>query len=192
MSEKFLETIKIKDGSAHHLAYHQKRVDAAIGRGVLDLAAIIEPPKDQLYRCRIVYDAKDYEVQYLPYQKRQIKTLKLVFDDTLEYEKKYANREAIDHLFVQREGCDDILIVQEGYITDTSIANVAFYDGDHWLTPNKPLLRGTTRQRLLDEGKIIAKDIHYKEIKNFQKIALMNAMIDFAIIAQDNIEEVIC
>jgi len=139
-----------------------------------------------------MYDIKEIKIEYLPYTKREVKTLKLVVNDTIEYSKKYANRDEINQLVNQKENCDDILIVQNGLVLDTSIANIAFFDGREWFTPKTPLLKGTCRARLLDEDKIIEKDISVQEIKSFKTIALMNAMIDFDIIAVDNIEEIIC
>jgi len=193
VSRVFLETIKILDGVALHLEYHQERLNKALDTtNNYNLYDLIEPPRDGLYRCRIVYDTKELKIEYLPYTKREIKTLKLVVNDTIEYANKYANRDEINQLVNLKENCDDILIAQNGLVLDTSIANIAFFDGREWFTPKTPLLKGTCRARLLDEGKIIEKDISVQEIKSFKKIALMNAMIDFDIIAVDNIEEIIC
>ena len=192
MNKKYLETIKIDDLKICNLSYHQKRVDNTIGNAKLDLKKIINPPAEGLLRCRIVYNLQEYKVEYIPYIKRNVRVLKAVFSDTIEYDKKYEDRTALDLLFEQRDMCDDILIVKNGYVTDTSIANIAFYDGEKWLTPEKPLLVGTTRARLLEEKKIFPADIKYEEIYKFKKLALMNAMIDFDIIAQENIGDVIC
>lgn len=192
MNKKYLETIKILDQQVYNLQYHQKRVDRTIGEGVLDLASIIEPEQMGLLRCRIVYDQKHYTIEYLPYTKRKIENLKLVFCDDIEYSKKYEDREKLNELYSQRQECDEILIVKEGLLTDTSIANIALFDGKVWKTPKQPLLEGTMRAKLLDEEKIFAADIHYTDIPKFQKLALMNAMIDFDIITKDNIEDVIC
>lgn len=193
MSRKFLETIKILDGVPFYLEYHQERLNKALNtKKSYSLYDLIEPPRNGLYRCRIMYDIKEIKIEYLPYTKREVKTLKLVVNDTIEYSKKYANRDEINQLVNQKENCDDILIVQNGLVLDTSIANIAFFDGREWFTPKTPLLKGTCRARLLDEDKIIEKDISVQEIKSFKTIALMNAMIDFDIIAVDNIEEIIC
>ena len=57
------------------------------------------------------------------------------------------------------------LIVKDGYLTDTSIANIALYDGYTWFTPAHPLLRGTKRAELLNKQLIVEKDIaqvHFK------------------------------
>ncbi|MBD3797116.1 MAG: aminotransferase class IV [Campylobacterales bacterium] len=192
MNKKYLETIKIDDLKICNLSYHQKRVDNTIGAEKLDLQEIVKPPVEGLLRCRIVYSLQECKVEYIPYIKRNVQVLKAVFSNTIEYDKKYEDRTALDLLFAQREECDDILIIKNGYVTDTSIANIAFYDGEKWLTPTKPLLAGTTRARLLDEKKILSADIKYEELYKFKKLALMNAMIDFDIIAQENIGDVIC
>ena len=69
---------------------------------------------------------------------------------------------------------------------------MAFYSSGLWYTPLKPLLRGTTRQKLVDEGKIIEKEIRVEDLKNYSKVALMNAMIDFDIITTYDLKDIIC
>ena len=82
---------------------------------------------------------------------------------------------------------DEIIIEKDGYLTDTTIANIAFYDGTKWLTPLNPLLKGTTMTRLLDEGLLHPKKIKKEELTNYTYVALMNAMIGFKIIKNVNI-----
>ena len=106
-----------------------------------------------------------------------------MYDDTIEYAKKSTDRERIDTLFELREECDDILIVKNGHITDTSIANIALYKEGLWYTPTSPLLRGTTRQRLLESGFLHTTDIKVQDLHKYSKIALLNAMVDFDIIS---------
>jgi 4-amino-4-deoxychorismate lyase len=192
VSEKYLETIKALDGILYHLEYHQWRLDSVLQTKKRHELKLLSPPKKGLYRCRVVYTQSDIEVEYIKYSKRQVKKLKLIYDDTIEYEKKYEDREKLNQLFLDKGEADDILIIKNSLVSDTSIANVAFYDGNTWVTPSSALLEGTTRKRLLESGKIVLKEIKAEEIKGFQKIALMNAMIDFDIIAQDNLEDIIC
>ncbi len=190
---RYLETIKIFRTQVYNLEYHQKRVNKTIGEGKLELVSIISSFPEELTRCRIVYDDNgNYNIEYIPYKKRKVKRLKLLFDDSLRYEKKYEERTCLNVLFEQRDGCDDILIVQNGLITDTSIANIALFDGEHWFTPEKPLLEGTMRAKLIDQQKLFTRDIHYEELGRYKKLALLNAMIDFDIIMQDKIEDIIC
>ena len=183
VSKKLLESIRCENGEALHLSYHQARMNRAFEHFNMmpnyPLKDLITPPDKAVYRCRVIYDADTLEIEYLPYTKRHIKTLKLINADTLEYAYKYENRDPINQLFEQRGEADDILIVKNGYISDTSIANIAFYNGTQWLTPEKPLLKGTTRERLLQEKKIISTPIHVNDMDSFSGFALFNAMIGF-------------
>lgn len=193
MSKKYLETIRILDGVAQHLEYHQERLDKALeAKNIHTLSELIKAPTLELLRCRIVYDRKSISIEYLPYVKRDIRSLKLLHNDAISYDKKYENREELLALFALKEQCDDILIVKNTLITDTSIANIALFDGVRWYTPRTPLLKGTTRARLLSEGKITEADIAVEELSSFKKIALMNAMINFDIIAEENIGAILC
>jgi len=197
MKIEFLETIKICDGKIYNIEYHQKRYESVLQSYAIEhcenLQRLINAPKKGLYRCRVVYDLKNnIRCSYHPYVKRTIESLKLVVAEELEYSKKYANRDALDRLFKKRGVCDDILIVQNGLVCDTTIANVAFFDRQRWVTPKKPLLAGTTRQRLLESGFLQTADIAVEDLKKFTKMAVMNAMVDFDIIADKKIEEIMC
>ncbi len=193
MNRKFLETIKVENGKIFNLSYHQLRVDCALTKGNLYLDKILDIPKEQgLFRCRVIYDEDGYEVEYYPYSKRKIERLKLVYDDKVVYDKKYFNRDDLERLFSQKDLADDVLIVKNGLISDTTIANCAFLYNGEWLTPKEPLLFGTTRSRLLYEGKIKEVEIGVDDILKFDAMALMNAMIDFDIIRHKKIEDIIC
>lgn len=196
MNRTYLETIKALDGKLFNLSYHQKRYESVLkSLGINDfknLKEYLNPPTSGLYRCRLVYDEKNISVTYHKYKKREIKSLKLVYDDKINYSKKSTNRDELNNLFEKREECDEVLIVKNTLITDTTIANVAFYKDGLWYTPKEPLLEGTTRARLLDEGKIIEKDIRVHDLKNYSKLALMNAMLDFDIITKYNLKDLAC
>ena len=192
VNKKLLETIKAHNGVLFHLPFHQLRLESAIGENLIELSEILNPPKSGLYRCRVVYDAEGYEVSYHPYSKRSVTKLKLIEDNSIDYAKKYVDRSALNALFEKKEDADDVLIVKNGLVTDTTIANVAFFYKNSWITPKQALLNGTTRMRLRLEGKIFEEEIYAKDIKKFDAMALMNAMIDFDIIRNKKIEEIIC
>jgi len=196
VNKKYLETIKIIDGVAQNLEYHQWRLEHVLETlqelQHYSLSKLLTPPQKGLYRCRFVYDGNSYTQEYFEYTKRQVGSLKLVYDNTIEYSQKYEDRDSLNTLFEQKEGCDDILIVKDGLIRDTSIANVAFFDGKEWKTPEKPLLHGTCRQRMLESGIISPAIIGVDDMRHFKKVALMNAMIDFDIITKEKIEDIIC
>lgn len=177
----YFETIKCEDFEIFNLEYHNKRVANTIGLNI-NLQEYIYPPSEELLRCKITYN--DYEVlnvEYFPYIKREIKTFKLIFDDEISYNKKYLNRENLDNLFLKKDSCDEIIIIKNKIVTDTSIANIAIFYDNVWLTSKNSLLNGTTKNRLIEEKLLIEKDITPKMLKNASKIALMNAMIGFDI-----------
>jgi len=170
-------------GVAQHLSYHQQRLDATLKKFNIStsyiLSELIDPPENTLYRCRFLYDESQYRIEYHPYVPKKITSLRLIYTTAIEYSSKYSNRSSLDKLFDARNGCDDILIVKNGYLTDTTIANIALFIDNQWLTPEAPLLEGTTRSRLLDEGKIIPARLSVSDALKAPKIALMNAMTGF-------------
>jgi len=176
---QYFETIKCEDYEVYNLSYHNKRVSNTISMN-LNLQEYIYAPSNKLLRCKLIYDDSGIlEVNYFPYKKREIKSFKLVFDDNIEYSKKYLDRSSLDKLSEKKGECDEIIIIKNGFVSDTSIANIAIFDGDIWITPKKPLLNGSTRDRMLNEQLMIEKDITVEMLQNSKKLALMNAMIDF-------------
>lgn len=177
------ETIRCKDGVVAHLPYHQKRLTASLqclgSKTHFDLEKLIVPPSKELYRCRFLYDAADYRIEFHPYTPRPIASLRLVLDDTIHYPLKYTHRDHLNALFERRESCNDVLIVKEGLLRDTTIANIALFIDGQWLTPQTPLLQGTTRARMLDEGVLLPAILTPDDIPKAQKIAIMNAMVGF-------------
>ncbi|MBA1420825.1 MAG: aminotransferase class IV [Epsilonproteobacteria bacterium] len=181
-----LETIKIEDGVIHNLPYHQERCtqsrQALYGvTDILELKTHINPPPKGLYRCRILYEKNIHTIEYIPYVPKIISSLKIITSE-VEYAYKYANRNALNSLLTMEKEYDDVLIEKNGYLTDTSIANIAFYDGRQWVTPQDPLLKGTMRQKLIDEGFLQTKQIKIADIVAYTQVALMNAMLGFKIL----------
>ena len=178
---RYFETIRCDDYEVFNLEYHNKRLANTIGLNI-NLQEYVYPASPDLLRCKVIYNKDEIlDVQYFAYKKREINSFKLVFDDEINYSKKYLNRETLDKLYEKRDGCDEVIIVKNGIVTDTSIANIAIFYDNTWITSKKCLLKGTTRNRLINEKFLIEKDISVKMLKKATKIVLMNAMIDFDI-----------
>lgn len=180
------ETIKIVGNSLLNIDYHNARVNES--RNSLlglqekwDLQKLITLPSllpDIVYKCRFVYDVDVTVVEFHPYSMRRLQTLKLVECPTIQYGFKYLDRKALYEVKQQNKQFDDVVIVKNGMITDCSFANVVFFDGTKWITPCTPLLKGTKRQKYIDEQVIFEREVGVKDLKFFNKIRIINAMID--------------
>lgn len=133
----------------------------------------------ETYKCRVTYGPTIQKIEFEVYHVRPVQSLILLDYGDLDYRFKYANRQPINDLFAQRGNADDVLMVRNGLLTDTSYANIALFDGNRWLTPAQPLLEGTQRTRLLSEGILTPANISPADLATFQSIKLVNAMLDW-------------
>ena len=130
------------------------------------------------YKCRVVYDREIRLVEFLSYRLRPVNSLKIVENNEISYDYKFTDRKVIEELLSVKGDCDDILIVRNGKVTDTSYANVVFRDSDgKWVTPVTFLLPGTMRASLLAAGIISEREITIDRISDYSEIRLINAMI---------------
>jgi len=183
--KKLFETIKIVNGEPKFLEFHNQRLNTArqLLFGIhekIDLKQVLKnTPAQGVFRCKIIYSDDIESIEYIPYYKRYFKTFKIIENNEISYEFKYFDRNSIDMLLKSRGQADDILIIKQGFVTDTSIANVAFWQGKKWITPDTPLLKGTARARFLKSGKISESPIKSSDLKFFSKMAIMNALLGF-------------
>lgn len=151
--------------------------------------SFLTPPSKDTYRCKVIYADDILSIKFESYEKKTIRTLRPI-ESNISYPYKFVDRSDIEELFGLRGKADEIVIVKNGLITDTSIANIALLDkSGRWLTPKTPLLCGTMRQKLLNDRFLIEDDIELKNLANFESIAIMNALRGFEPLGR--IEEVI-
>lgn len=129
------------------------------------------------FKCRLVYKEKIESIEFLPYGLRKIKTLKVVTADHIEYAYKFLDRTPFMDLFLQHNEYDELVLVKNGLITDSSFSNLAFFDGSHWFTPATPLLMGTRREALLNQEMILETDIRPENLGDYQIVSFINAML---------------
>lgn len=179
-----LETIKCKDGKLVNLEFHQSRFESAQKEhfGVspkINLYKEINIPESLrkgLFRCRVSYSTQIDKIEFLQHNYREIRSLKIVEDKEIDYHLKYADRKRLQELFDKRGNCDDIIIVKNGFISDSFAANIVLFDGKNWVTPDTPLLSGTQRAKLLKEKKITEQRIRLEDLWNYKKTGLINAL----------------
>lgn len=182
----FVETIRITNGEIGNITLHQERLERTLDHFAPELAApqiadlLTDRPHEGLLKARVLYDTSGQTaVEYHPYALHPIGSLRMVTDNDIDYAFKYTDRSQLNALRELRDGCDDVLIVRRGVITDASYTNVAFSDGQTWFTPRTPLLAGTMRRYLIERGTLLEADIRPDDLPYYSQVALFNAMIDF-------------
>ena len=99
-------------------------------------------------------------------------------DDPFLYHKT-TRRDVYDAARASVSDCDDVLLWNEdGFITETTIANVAVDLGGRLCTPPEDcgLLPGTLRRTLLDAGELELRRIRVDELSVGDEIALFNSV----------------
>ena len=134
------------------------------------------------YRLTLEYSLAGLSaIRLIPYGKRTIRALcPILLSDDFEYSYKYADRSFFER--VKAELADDeepLFVRSDGSITDTSFTNVLIETEAGYLTPTRPLLRGTQREGLLQAGLIAeADDLSLSTLRSKAKaILLINALL---------------
>ncbi len=184
---RFLESIACDSGAIPLLEFHQQRVNRTFacfypGVAPLNLEEILSKiPLSGKFKCRVLYDHTGATVEYKKYQPKEIQSIEIV-ESNLDYSFKFADRSELNSL-VERSGADEIIIVKNGLVTDSSYSNLAFFDGSKWWTPKSPLLKGVRRESLLQVGALSEMDVSIEHLSSFEKVSLINAMLDLGELA---------
>lgn len=181
---QYIETILSEHGVIQNLRFHQARLDKTLaglaGSTGIDLETVLNKitiAKAAKNKIRLLYDAKGVlEITQQEYRQKEINSVRLVDIGEKEYTYKHADRSWIYQL-VEEAGTDEIIMVKNGCITDSSIANLAFYNGRNWYTPATPLLEGTRRASLLELQRIQPISIPVSSLQKFSHFKCFNAMI---------------
>lgn len=143
---RYIETMRVVDGHVCNLVYHERRMNRtcreALGMaGCVRIADVLKSVSLPMgcSKLRFVYDKEGiHDLTCMPYAPRQINSLRLVYDNGISYSYKCADRSALDRLKKRQGDCDEILIIRDNHLTDTSIPT------SHSATVNNglhPLLR---------------------------------------------------
>ncbi|MDR2237459.1 MAG: aminotransferase class IV [Chryseobacterium sp.] len=183
---QFIESIKVEDQEIFLLDFHQKRVNQTFfhfgKESSIDLQKIfknLQHDEDGLFKLRISYDLdKRVRTQMIPYAIPEIHGFQLVENNSFDYSFKFEDRKELDRMKMKSKA-EEIIIVRNNHITDTSFSNILFLKGKDWFTPSSYLLNGVQRQNLLKQKKIKETEITLQNIKQFSHFQLINAMNDF-------------
>lgn len=175
------ETILIEHGVAQNLPFHQQRVEKAFAEFFPEATAfnlnthlnIPEKYRQGIIRCRIDYNRNDVQIIYSRYQRANIQEFEFIERSGLDYRFKYSNRDIFADLTPNQ------IIVNDGFISDTPIANLLFYRQGRWFSPAHYLLQGTQLSALLAAGKVTIAPIRPSELTQYEKMMWINAMNPF-------------
>lgn len=184
---RLIESIKVYNKSLYNIEYHNARMNNSRAelfnaKDQIDLSQIILLPDDlsnELYKCRIIYSEEIISVEFQRYKKKKVDYLQIVHDDEITYSHKFENRTIFEN-HLTKSKADEILIIKNGFVTDTSFSNVVFFDGTKYFTPSSPLLKGTKRAKLIADGIIQEEDIKLNDIQKFKFVYLINAFLDLS------------
>lgn len=186
-SDKFLESIRIKDGVVFNLPYHLKRMNDTcrerFGEDAPNLSFNIpEDMRQGEVKCRVLYSNKIESIEFIPYTLPSISTFSFVdiSELNIDYHLKYACRDEINALKDGLNKSQDIIMVRDGYVTDSSFANLVFTDGKRYFTPEHALLSGTMRASLIDNKFLKVIPIKATDVSTlFTHFTIINAMLPF-------------
>lgn len=179
-----IETIRIEDRKLQNTAFHNERFNRSrkellgINQESLleELVILPENLPSGTIKCRLVYSRIIESITFSPYIFKKLRKFQIIEDNSIDYSYKYCDRQHLENL-TSNIAADDILIIKNGFITDTSYANIVFRDGTKWITPAEPLLCGTMRAKLLQEGKIQCEILRKSDLRLFKSAKIINAMI---------------
>ncbi|MFL2600103.1 MAG: aminotransferase class IV [Flavobacteriaceae bacterium] len=193
------ESIRIENGKIFLTEFHQKRINKTFDKlykkenpwELKQIFSKINVPQNGLYKMKFNYSEKKYKIEFKKYLLKKIAKIKCYEINDFTYSFKFSDRRKIEYFYTKKLDCQDILMIKNGYLTDTSYCNIILFDGFSWFTPEKPLLEGVQREKLLESKMISKTKIKLNEINDFKQFRLINAMIKFEDYLPRNISNII-
>ncbi|OGU56343.1 MAG: hypothetical protein A2X64_02035 [Ignavibacteria bacterium GWF2_33_9] len=188
------ETILLQNSKLHNPEFHLERISSSRKKlwnkkDTADIQKIFSEfdPKlvenyqsEKKYKFKLSYDEKNAEYSVQLYKTRKINRLIALNADEIEYSLKYTNRLFFENLLFNNDISinTELIIIQKGFATDATYANLVFELDGEFFTPTNYILPGTKRAKYLKEKVITEREIRAGEINNFEKIHLINAMLN--------------
>lgn len=179
------ETISVIDGQVQNLSYHQQRFKQAVNEFFgcepdFCLAEILIVPAEfqkGKVRCRINYNATQFEVKFYPYQPKQITQFRCIEVENWDYHLKFCDRKQFDLLNILQN--EEVVIINNGKVSDCSIGNLLFLKEGIWYSPQDYLLKGTQLTALLEQNKVVLTQIRKEDLKAYESVMMINALNPF-------------
>ena len=191
---ELLETMRLQHGAIYLLEYHLRRLQqsAEFFGFAFNLAVIQENiaftcTEHQVgtFRTRLLLDRLGgIDIQIFPIFEKTCESQSMVLSRLkvnsvdINLQHKTTRRRLYDSAAAESESHEVILTNEQGYLTESSIANLVFEVGGQYYTPpvSDGLLPGTLRRLLLDEGKILERSLHIGDIDQVESWHLISAL----------------
>src|SRR5659263_42830 len=101
---RLVETIRSEDGRLINLEFHNERMMRTLFelfglKKDIDLAGIVSVPDSAIrgvFKCRVEYDKEIRKTEFIRYNMKSVRSLKVVEDNTIEYNYKFTDRRSIE------------------------------------------------------------------------------------------------
>lgn len=202
LETRYIETLALRGQALHALELHLARVRRTLsrhstphGRDSHPLLEALEPQRIleqaqqklgekyhplQSYKLSYTYDAVQLISCHIsPYQPKLWTSLILLnLPEGFDYSYKYADRRFFDQAHQGLpETCLPLFLLPDGQLSDSSYTNIVLDLEGELLTPERPLLEGTERQRLIHSGQIRPAPLGTSELLAARKLYLINALM---------------
>lgn len=188
------ETMRTEDGRIAELGRHMRRaISSAKELGIPfpeedilrdEILARVSNESFAIGRLRICFSSKGLDFSYLPYVEETnpavltfhsiTSTLVGAQHKTYPYDEHF---EVLDEAILY--GFDDAIIFNSrNEVTETAIANIAFYIEDRWVTPplSAGLLPGTMRAIAIERCDVAVATVHISDIPKCGAALLLNSL----------------
>ncbi len=178
------ETILVKDGRLCSPELHFERMQNTCmslwgefkHKDIFSTLKIPDQMQQGIIKLNIYYNKYISEIAFSNYIKKEIKSIENIeIQDSIDYKYKYTNRKNFEKILSESEA-DEVILIRNGFVTDTTKANIVFEKNGKMFTPDTYLLNGSMRQFLLKTKRIIEKPIREEEISDYEKMYFINAM----------------
>ena len=190
---RFFESIAIINGQVRNLEYHQDRVNRTFAKfyKASNLLVLKDVINDSiLNKCKVLYNNFKHNLYFEKYSSKVFKNHYLVDIGRVEYNFKYVNRNYLLR-YCNNDLNSHALFFKKNLLTDGEFANIILNNGISWITPKTALLEGTMRRYLLDQKRIILKDIAIEDLHQYNSFKLINALNSFEEAKEYSISDII-
>ncbi|KAK7058576.1 Aminodeoxychorismate lyase [Paramarasmius palmivorus] len=177
LKEECVEAVKIAKGQGEDTSFRIRITLSEAGELSVTASPVPQFTSDPLSASEI--DPESYQGPYISLSLDTQPTPSSVFTSTKTTQREdYDSARSRAGLTSYIQPADVLLFNQDSLITETSIANVAFWRDGSWVTPaaSTGCLPGVIRRFLLEQGRVKEGIIRKEDVKNDEAVLVFNGV----------------